>query len=84
MKKVAKVKKVKNLIAKSSKADYAAIAKSGKADTSGALIRARLIEGKREVAEIVKEVLKKFKGHTTKASDVYWNACQLRKQGFNV
>ena len=74
-------KKSKQLIAKMSKQDYAKIAKSGKAETVGQFIRALLVQGKMETAQIVEKARKSFKGSKTKPSDVYWNASQLRKQG---
>lgn len=74
----------KNLIAKQSKTDYLKIAKSGKAETVGQMIRALLVQGKLETAEIVEKAKKSFKGTKTKPSDVYWNASQLRKQGFDL
>lgn len=59
--------------------------KAGKApDTSGALIRARLVEGKMSAAEIVAEVHKRFKDSSAKASDVYWNRGRLKKEGVKV
>ncbi len=77
-----KVKKV--LIAKMSKQEYAKIAKSGKAETVGQFIRAMLLQGKLETAKIVEKAKKAFKGSKTKPSDVYWNACQLKKAGFSL
>ena len=74
----------KVLIAKQSKQDYLTIAKSGKAETVGQMIRAFLVQGKLETDEIISRVKKAFKGTKTKASDVYWNASQLRKGGFTV
>ena len=83
-KKQVKAKSKKVLIAKQSKSEYLAIAKSGKAETVGQLIRALLVQGRLETAEIVGKAKKSFKGTKTKASDVYWNASQLRKNGFDL
>lgn len=80
-KKQAKVKKAKVLIAEMSKSEYATIAKTGKAKTVGQLIRALLLTGKVETDKIIERARKAFKGSKTKASDVYWNASQLRKAG---
>jgi hypothetical protein len=84
MSKKATTKKVKVLIAPMTKAEYLKIAKTGKAETVGQMIRAKLIEGKLATDEIIAKVKKAFKGTKTKASDVYWNACQLRKAGFSL
>ncbi len=80
--KPAKAKKV--LIAKMSKQDYLKLATTGKAETVGQAIRAFLVQGKLDTDEIVSRVKKAFKGTKTKASDVYWNASQLRKSGFSL
>ena len=53
-------------------------------DTSGELIRARIVEGKKSVDEIVSEVHKKFKDATTAPSDVYWQRGRLKKEGIKL
>src|SRR3954466_13288880 len=59
--------------------------KKGKApETSGELIRARLVEGKSTAATIVAEVHKRFKDSSAKPSDVYWNRGRLKKEGVKV
>lgn len=80
--KAPKAKKV--LIAKMSKQDYLTVAKTGKAENVGQMIRAFLVQGKLETDAIIAKVKKAFKGTKTKASDVYWNASQLRKTGLKV
>lgn len=49
--------------------------------SSGELIRARLVEGRLSTEDIIKEVHKRFKGSTAKASDVYWQRGRLKKEG---
>ncbi len=81
-KKVVKAKAPKVLIAPMTKAEYLAIASGKKkAETVGQWIRAQLLKGQLETADIVEKVKKAFKGSKTKPSDVYWNASQLRKAG---
>jgi hypothetical protein len=59
--------------------------KKGKApETSGELIRARLVEGKMTAGAIVAEVHKRFKDSSAKASDVYWNRGRLKKEGVKL
>ena len=52
--------------------------------TAGELIRARLLENKADAEAIAKEVHKRFKGSTAKASDVYWNRGKLKSEGFKL
>lgn len=52
--------------------------------TSGDFIRGRILQGKMTAEEIATETRKKFKGHTTKPSDVYWNRGQLKAAGIKV
>lgn len=81
-KKVVAKKAPKVLIAEMSKADYAKIAAGKqKPATVGQFIRAKLLEGKLETDKIIAAVKKSFKQSKTKASDIYWNASQLRKTG---
>lgn len=49
--------------------------------TSGMLIRARIVEGKKADFEIVQEVLKKFKGRKTTVADVSYHKGKLRRAG---
>jgi hypothetical protein len=59
--------------------------RSGKApNTSGELIRARLVEGKMTADAIVAEVHKRFKDSSAKRSDVYWNRGRLKKEGVKL
>jgi len=51
---------------------------------SGDFIRGRILQGKMSAEDIATEVRKKFKGHSTKPSDVYWNRGQLKKAGISV
>lgn len=57
---------------------------AGKEDCgSGDFIRGMILKGGSTAEQIVGAVRKKFKGHTTKPSDVYWNRGQLKAQGIN-
>lgn len=56
----------------------------GTAKTSGDFIRGRILQGKMDAEAIAAETRKKFKGHTTKPSDVYWNRGQLKAAGIKV
>jgi hypothetical protein len=63
----------------------AAALKKGKApETSGELIRARLVEGKLNAEQIAAEVRKRYPGSTAKKSDVYWNRGRLKKEGVKL
>lgn len=50
-------------------------------DTSGLLIRARLLEGKKSDHEIVAEVLARFEGRKTTVADVSYHKGKLRRAG---
>lgn len=56
----------------------------GTAKTSGDFIRGMLLKGGKSAGEIAEMTKKKFKGHTTKPSDVYWNRGQLKAAGIKV
>jgi hypothetical protein len=56
----------------------------GDIESSGELIRARVVEGKMTPDQIVAEVKKRFKGSTTKRSDVYWNRARLKAEGIKL
>jgi hypothetical protein len=66
------------------KAIASAIGKGKVPETSGELIRARLVEGKLDADAIVTEVKRRFKGSTTKKSDVYWQRGRLKKEGIKL
>lgn len=63
---------------------YKKLLKGGKIETSGELIRARVVEGKMTPDQIVSEAKKKFKGSTAKRSDVYWNRARLKAEGIKL
>lgn len=87
-KKVAAAKAKKLTFEKRTPAYYKTIAAGishGKVpDSSGELIRARLVEGRLSTEDIIKEVHKRFKGSTAKASDVYWQRGRLKKEGITL
>ena len=57
---------------------------SGKQECgSGDFIRGCILKGGMDAETIVGLARKKFKGHSTKPSDVYWNRGQLKAQGIN-
>jgi hypothetical protein len=59
--------------------------RSGKTpETSGELIRARLVEGELTADEIIAEVHKRFKDSSAKRGDVYWNRGRLKKEGVKL
>lgn len=70
--------------AKQTPAHYLALARAGKFETSGEMIRARLVEGKLSADQIIAEVHKKFKDSTAVKSDVYWNRGRLKKEGITL
>lgn len=49
--------------------------------TSGLLIRARLLEGKKADHDIVAEVLRKFEGRKTTIADVSYHKVKMRRAG---
>ena len=86
MAKKAKVKKPvsKKIDAGHYRAIAAALKKGQKPDTSGELIRARIVEGKLNAEQIAAEVRKRYPGSTAKKSDVYWNRARLKKEGVKL
>jgi hypothetical protein len=48
------------------------------------LIRARLLEGKKDDQSIADEVRKRYEGRKTTVADVRWHRDKMRRAGMNV
>lgn len=84
-KKVKQAKKAKRVFEKRTPDFYKKLLKNvGGIESSGELIRARVVEGKMTLDQIIAEVKKRFKGSTAKKSDVYWNRARLKAEGIKL
>lgn len=66
------------------KAVIAGLAKGTAPKSVGLLIRARILEAKKDHDDILAEVKKRFKESTASVKDIYWNRGKLKRDGVKV